>query len=123
MTAVALRHSQADVDLRFSTAVEITSDTNDYALPASIGGRFVLRVSTDATRTLTGIAATAATDSVIIVNIGSNDLVLAHQNVGSAAANRLLMSTGSDITLAPDEAMYLWHDDVTGRWRNLSMKG
>jgi hypothetical protein len=68
---------------------------------------------------MTGIAALlAATGQVIIItNVGANNLVLQHQNAGSTASNRFLCTTGADITLAANQAAYIWRDGTTARWR------
>ena len=112
------------INHKSSSPAQIVADQNDYALPPNNLGRFMLRLSTDASRTITGIAVTQTGDSLIIVNVGSFDLVLAHQDVLSAASNRIISPTGADLTLGPGESAYLWHDDGgTDRWRILGLKG
>ena len=106
-----------------TTPAQITADQNNYAIPTGSSGRMVHRLSTDASRTITGILNEATGDAIWIVNIGSFDLVLAHQNVGSLAANRIISPTGFDLTLGLDEAAQLWYDQLTIRWRILFTTG
>jgi len=106
-----------------ASPAQITADQNDYALPSAGSQRFKLRLSTDAARTITGIAIQVDGDAIYIINVGANNLVLAHQNVASAAANRMISPTGADLTLGADEYAYLWYDDVTLRWRILETNG
>jgi hypothetical protein len=79
---------------------QITSNQNDYAP----GLAEFLALSTDASRTLTGLAGYGVDGLYFeIWNVGSNPLVLANESASSAAANRFLTSTGSDVTLAAGE--------------------
>ena len=97
-----------------ASPAQITADQNDYALPAAT----VVRLDTDASRTLTGLDATSNADRlVLIVNVGANPLVLANQNAGSTAANRIITGTGADLTVAADGSCWVWYDSTTARWR------
>ena len=78
----------------------------------------MVRLSTDASRTVTGFDATSNTDRLVrIVNVGSFDLVLANQHASSSAANRIITGTGADVTLAADASCWTWYDSTTARWR------
>jgi len=97
---------------------QITSNQHNYA-PG--GDSKYLRLSTDASRDITGLTfASAQVDGEehVIINVGSNNIVLKH-DVTSTAANRFLNSTGADITLAANEAADLMYDGTTQRWRVL----
>lgn len=95
------------------TPAQITSNQNDYS--AATGT--INRMSTDASRDVTGFVAAANGTQRRWVNVGAFDLVLKHQNAGSAAANRLLCQGAADITLAPDFNAFGWYDGTTQRWR------
>lgn len=108
---------------------QITTDVDDYqgqGLYTAMRG--VLRLSTDASRIMSGIDATTvdyseAGDILWLINIGSFDLVLGHQDTGSIAANRIISPTAVDLILGPDESAMLWYDGATARWRILETTG
>lgn len=94
---------------------QITSNQNDYA-PTGFSTATVLRLSTDASRDLTGLAGGTSGKTIIIINVGSQNLVLKNQNIGSSAANRFALG-GSDITIASGLSQTLWYDGTSSRWR------
>lgn len=100
------------------TPATITADQNDYSIPVT--GYFI-RLATDASRTLTGLTFAGGgvgTGQIhLLANVGSNDLVLAHESASSAAGNRFLCSTGANITLSANQAADLIYDGTTSRWR------
>ncbi len=91
---------------------QITSDQNDYD-PGEAG---VLRLTTDATRTVTGFQKGRRGRYLTVINVGTNILNLAHET-GSAAANRISVPGGSSLQLSANRSAVLWYDDVTDRWR------
>lgn len=99
-----------------ATVSQWTSDQNNWTPTDTIH-----RVSTDNdARKLTGVALTTANggvQTVFLVNVGSNDLVLAHEDAGSSSANRLLNDTGGDITLEPNQIAFLHADPTAGKSR------
>lgn len=102
------------------TVPEFTGDIDDLSIGSQIS---LIRVSTDVAHNLTGIADGAGNDpaegrTLTIINIGSNNLVLKHQDSNSLAANRFAIR--SDITLAPDDGCALWYDATDLRWRRRS---
>lgn len=92
---------------------QITADQNDY----NVGNSSFIRLSSDASRTITGIDQGSNGKHLILVNTGAFNIVLANQSVASLAANRFITGTGADITLAPDERVAATYDATTGRWR------
>lgn len=97
-----------------ASPAQITADQNDYALAAPTK---YFRLDTDASRTITGFGNGAAGREVVIVNVGANNLVIANENAGSAAANRIITGTAGDITLSADDTATLFYDGTTQRWR------
>lgn len=95
------------------TPAQITSNQNDY----NMGYTTTIRLSTDASRDITGIAYKTDGQRYEIWNVGSNDIVLKHQDTNSSAANRIICSTGADITLSANEGAVAWYDTVDDRWR------
>lgn len=103
----------AEVKTVSLTPAQIVANTNDYAP----GRANFYRLSSDASRDVTGLVAGAAGEARTAVNVGTQNIVLKHQNAGSAAANRFLCGGAADITLAADEIAMLWYDATTARWR------
>lgn len=96
---------------------QITSTQNDYS-PPGLTAASTLRLNTDASRSITGLAGGADGRILTIVNVGTTPLVLTNQDAGSTAANRFLLK--SDTTLALDQSVTLRYDGTTARWRPLS---
>lgn len=102
------------------TVPQLVANTNDLDLGSQIS---VARLSTDASRNLTGITdgATNAPGegrTLTLINVGSFDLVLIHQSGLSAAGNRFAI--GANITLVPDDGISLFYDVNDLRWRRRS---
>lgn len=102
------------------TPAQITANQNNYSFTYYEG--VVLRLSSDASRNITGLLASGSYgvldgDFVWIINVGSNDIVIKHEDVNSTAANRFLNSSGADITLSAGQAADLIYDGTTSRWR------
>lgn len=117
---------RGSINLAPITPAQLTGDVNDYqAHGTGNSQRAVVRLSSDASRNVTGfdVAISRVNDTIWAVNVGANNVVLQHQNAGSAAANRIISPTGADLTLGPDEAALLWYDDTTARWRILYTTG
>lgn len=93
---------------------QITSDQDNYN-PVSPWRN--LRVSSDAARTITGLVAGQDGEERFFVNVGSFNIILAHESGSSTAENRFLCSTGSSITVLPDNRVAIMYDDTTDRWR------
>lgn len=116
------RFNIATPSFSINSPSQITADQNNYTFSGSFG-RY-LRLSSDASRNITGLANTWGSlvtnwpgDTLTIINVGSNDIVLVHQSASSTATNRFLNSTGADITLSANQAADLFYDDTTQRWR------
>lgn len=99
------------------TPAQITANQNNY----NPGGQSKFqRWSTDASRDITGLVfSTAQIDGEehLVVNVGSNDIVLKHQDTNSTDVNRFLNSTGADITLSANQGADVIYDGNTQRWR------
>ncbi len=97
-----------------TTPSQITANQNDY----NPGVAEWYRLSSDASRNITGLSISQNDGQIAyFYNIGSFDIVLTHQDAGSAAANRFLNSTGANITLTSNEIAQLRYDSTTARWR------
>lgn len=101
-----------------NTPAQITADQNNYNQWGAAYGRF-LRLSSDASRSLTGLYATGVADGQlhVIINVGAQNIVLVNESASSTAANRFHNTSGADITLAADQQALLIYDSTTARWR------
>jgi hypothetical protein len=93
---------------------QITADQNNYS-PSGLSGARVLRLSSDAARTLTGLNGGSDGRALTLLNIGANPITLAHESASSSAANRF--SIGSSVDLLPAQSASLWYDATSSRWR------
>jgi len=94
---------------------QITSNQNDYN-PSGLSAASVLRLSTDASRNITGLQGGADGRIFKLLNVGANPLVLKTQDANSSVANRFDLE--NDITLLPDQGIVLWYDATDNRWRS-----
>jgi hypothetical protein len=100
-----------------TSPAQITSNQNNYN-PGTPS--LYLRLNTDVSRSITGLVfSTIQVDGQthVIVNVGSADIVLKHQDASSTAGNRFLNSSGADITLTANQIADVWYDATTARWR------
>ncbi len=96
------------------TPAQITSNQNDYN-PTGAGSADVIRLSSDAARDITGIAFMAAGKAVLLLNVGTQNIVLKDESSSSVAANRFALS--ADLTLAADTGALAWYDPTSSRVR------
>jgi hypothetical protein len=100
--------------LPFITPTQLTASVNDYA-PTSFASAAVMRLSSDASRDITGIAGGSEGREVVLFNVGSQNVVLKNASGSSAAANQF--SIGADFTLTASASCVIWYDAVTFTWR------
>lgn len=103
--------------VRFTGAItpsQIGADQNNYN-PAGLSNANVLRVSSDAARTVTGLAAQPSGELVLLMNVGSFNVTLANESSSSTAENRFAI--GANALLAPGHGTLLWYDVTSSRWR------
>lgn len=99
------------------TPAQITADKNNYDF-TGLSGANILRLSSDASRNITGLTALRRSRQLYVCNVGSFDIVLVDESGSSTAGNRFALS--SNLTLNPDEGIVLWYDLTSSRWRALS---
>ncbi len=95
------------------TPAQITANQDDYGP----GTQAWWRLSTDASRNISGIDYVADSQYRIITNVGSFNIVLLHQDTGSAAENRIITPDASDFTIQPNRTAHLVYDPISQRWR------
>ena len=104
-----------------ATPQTLASDERDYAPP---GSRYTLvwRLSSNAPRSLTGIANGVDGKVLTISNVGTFPITLANQSAGSAVANRIITGNGSDLAIGPDGTATLYYDGTSARWRVIAVR-
>lgn len=95
------------------TTAQITATADNYN-PTGLSSAVTLRLNSDASRDLTGIAGGSAGRILIIRNVGSFNIVLKDEGATSTAANRFALF--SDVTLQPEQTATLQYDAVSSRW-------
>ena len=86
------------------TPTQISADQNNYN-PAGLAAASVLRLSSDATRNITGLSGGTDGRLIIIENVGANAIVLKDASASSGAANRFLF--GADLLLGANQSAAL----------------
>ncbi len=97
------------------TPAQITANQDNYN-PSGLSTAAVLRLSSDASRNITGMSGGAAGRILILRNVGTFDIVLKNE-VLSTAVNRF--SFGVDRTLAAGRSIILQYDNTLSRWVDL----
>lgn len=115
-------------------AATITANQNNYT-PVDENGKavsmstlIVVRLNTDASRTLTGLAAPSPQrrHAVLLLNVGGFSLVLAHDSGSSSAINRFTCPGSVDLTVRTNGGVWVYYDIPasasseslpSGRWR------
>lgn len=75
----------------------------------------VIRLSTDASRDLTGLAGGSDGRMAYIHNVGAQNCVLKDESASSTAGNRFALN--GDYTLRADTSVILMYDSTSSRWR------
>ena len=80
------------------------------------------RVTGNATTSIiTGIDSSAVqNDQYTITNVGTETILLANEDTGSLAANRIITPDGNNYVLSENRSAQLRYDDTTARWRIIS---
>jgi hypothetical protein len=98
---------------------QITATQNNYN-PTGLGTARILRLTSDASRDITGIAAAGNGGQVItIINVAAQDIVLKYLNGGSSSANQIVTPGAGDLTLGAGDAATLFYDITSSLWRTL----
>lgn len=93
--------------------------TNNYA-PAGLATTRNIRQDMSAAGVLTGLLAQADGSLITIYNIsavGVNTMTLNHEDAGSAAANRFILSGLVSLVVPAGGSVTLWYDLTSTRWR------
>ena len=106
----------ANLYTEFTVTTTGNIDDLDFSNAATI------RMNNASLATIRGLKAGVAGQHVTIVSIGAGEVDFAHQNAGSAAANRLINTVTSGVTpLVPGVGTAIYeYDATTGQWRLVS---
>ena len=110
-TFIALEDFRLTGDI---SPAQITADQHNYN-PAGLASASTVRLTSDASRNITGLQGGLDGRLLLIHNVGTNAIVLKDESASSTAANRFALN--SDITLEADQCAVLQYDSTSSRWR------
>jgi len=99
---------------------QITSNQNDYT-PTGIAFASVVNLSSDALRSVSGLAGGAEGRIITLINTGSQIVSLLSESASSMAANRFAL--GSDLAIGAKQAVILRYDGTASRWYAVARPG
>lgn len=111
-----MRLSGQEFQTGIGTPAQITSNQNDYT-PAALATSRILRLSTDASRNITGLGAGTDGQRLTLLNVGAFDIVLTHNDAASTAANRFRCPGAASFTIRRDGGVELVYEETSDRWR------
>lgn len=95
-----------------NTPAQIAADQNNY-----VPGNFdVLRLYSDAPRTITGFSGGVKGRFLRLFNVGIYEISIANNSLSSLASNRVRSSTGLDIVIDAGGELVLYYDFENQRW-------
>lgn len=107
----------------------LTSNVNNFD-PPGWAAQVVMFLTSDGARTVTGLAVPPDTSQAgpisdpwipvrFLINVGSENITLSHEDTNSSPANRFSMSDETDLVLAPNAGVVLVYDyQITARWHS-----
>lgn len=103
--------------------ITITTDEDNLSIPA--GQYMRLSNTTGSSKNITGFTDTSMVVDrfTFLCNVGTDNIILKHEDAGSSAVNRIHTQSGSDYILAPDNVAVLLYDNTTQRWRPFGGEG
>lgn len=114
LTANTLLNAAEDVRISGDISPsQITSSQNNYN-PTGLADATVLRLTSDATRSVTGLAGGADGRIIIIANRGSNSIDLTASDASSDADKQF--DVGASLGLETDHAGIFWYDSTDSKW-------
>lgn len=94
---------------------QLTASVNDY----DVGDSPVVRLSSDASRDVTGLKNGTHGRLLLIINVGGQNIVLKDESASSVAANRFALHGSADLTLNAEDSVLVWYDVASLRWRDV----
>jgi hypothetical protein len=93
---------------------QLTGNTDNWN-PTGLSAAAVIRLSTDASRNITGIVAQTAGRRIRLRNVGAQNAVLIH-DLTSTAANRFYCPGAANFTLNAKDSVDIEYDGTDSRW-------
>ena len=91
----------------------LVADQNNYH-PAGLGRASVVKLASDAARTITGIEGGYEGRVLLIINAGGNPITFSNDSAASTATNRMAFS--ANLRLAGKQSLTLRYDSSAQRW-------
>lgn len=119
---IAYNHTSGFVDWNsVVTPSQITSDQNDYNptgwnTSSAPYGASIMRLSTDASRSITSITGGTNGRLSIFTNSGSNDIILKDDD-GSSGTSTNRIDAYNDFRVSPGNSVMAYYDGTSNRWR------
>lgn len=98
------------------TPAQITSNQDNYA-PTGWSEATFVRVSSDATRSINGLDATAKVKRKTLVNVGVNGINLSHLAGGQTGGNQITSPNAGAYLLGPGDTAIVEVDATSALWR------
>jgi hypothetical protein len=118
-TVLSLAGLEFYIGAAIISPAQITATQNNYN-PTGLGTARILRLTSDTSRDITGIAAAGNGGQVItLINVAAQDIVLKYLNGGSSSANQIVTPGAGDLTLGAGDAATLFYDITSSLWRTL----
>lgn len=102
------------------TPAQITASQDNYN-PTGLAGSGVVRLSSDAAWSITGLAGGADGRMCVLQNVGGFTITIENEHAGSTAANRFALN--ADVALTSDSAIAIMYDGTASRWRVIGGTG
>ena len=113
-----------------SVIARATLEISDELSPASVGvnqdnftggtstsDHTLVRLTVSAPVDFTGFAGGVVGRKMTLVNLSASVITLKHQDGGSLAANRIIVTGAADLALSQNESATLEYDNTISRWR------
>jgi hypothetical protein len=123
-TAVPYTPIQTSGKVIFGTSISpaaLGADVNDYSPTGLLTSSGVRVSATGVARNITGLAAGAGGQLLLLHNVGTLAVILKDESASSTAANRFALN--ADVTLNADQSTLLQYDATSSRWRVIGGTG
>lgn len=101
------------------TPPQITANQNNYNPTGWLTSLFI-RLSTDASRNVTGLGRDGSALFRMVRNVGAQNVVFTHEDAASTANQRINCPGGVNFTLTPSSGIWMIYDATIDRWTIIS---